>query len=117
MSPDPKLGAGPTIFLANMHVSWSIGSSRTGEGAMAKTRMILLGGLAIVAVAVGTVAVRTANFAPANLADGSDVTLAAAPAYDLDAAVRHLRDRKNVVSGTGVSVRLDLVGRRTLKKK
>src|SRR3546814_1834783 len=90
MSPDPKLGAGPTIFLANMHVSWSIGSSRTGEGAMAKTRMILLGGLAIVAVAVGTVAVRTANFAPANLADGSDVTLAAAPAYDLDAAVRHL---------------------------
>src|SRR3546814_16198644 len=52
--------------------------------------MILLGGLAIVAVAVGTVAVRTANFAPANLADGSDVTLAAAPAYDLDAAVRHL---------------------------
>src|SRR3546814_14228240 len=73
-----------------MHVSWSIGSSRTGEGAMAKTRMILLGGLAIVAVAVGTVAVRTAHFAPANLADGSDVTLAAAPAYDLDAAVRHL---------------------------
>src|SRR3546814_4165098 len=57
---------------------------------MAKTRMLLLGGLAIVAVAVGTVAVRTANFAPANLADGSDVTLAAAPAYDLDAAVRHL---------------------------
>ncbi|WP_246427286.1 M20 family peptidase [Sphingopyxis panaciterrulae] len=49
-----------------------------------------MGGLAIVAVAVGAVAVRTANFAPANLADGSDVTLAAAPAYDLDAAVRHL---------------------------
>src|SRR3546814_12715897 len=90
MSPDPKLGAGPTIFLANMHVSWSIGSSRTGEGAMAKTRMILLGGLAIVAVAVGTVAVRTANFAPANLADGSDVNLAAAPAYALAAAGRHL---------------------------
>ena len=40
---------------------------------MAKTRMILMGGLAIVAVAVGAVAVRTANFAPANLADGSDV--------------------------------------------
>src|SRR3546814_13852354 len=89
MSPDPKLGAGPTIFLANMHVSWSIGSSRTGEGAMAKTRMILLGGLAIVAVAAGTVAVRPANFAPPNLADRSAVTLAAAPACESDAACRH----------------------------
>jgi len=57
---------------------------------MARTRMIWLGGLAVIAVAAGTVAVRTATFAPANIADGSDVTLAPAPAYDLDAAVRHL---------------------------
>src|SRR3546814_4765080 len=80
MSPDPKLGAGPTIFLANMHVSWSIGSSRTGKGAMAKTRCILLGGLAMLALAVGTVAVRTATFAPANFAVASAVRLPAAPA-------------------------------------
>src|SRR3546814_5379076 len=40
--------------------------------------------------ALPILAVRTATFAPANLADGSDGTLAAAPAYDLDAAVRHL---------------------------
>ncbi len=57
---------------------------------MAKTRAILLGGLAIVAVAAGAVAVQTATFAPRDVADGSDVTLAAAPAYSLDDAVRHL---------------------------
>src|SRR3546814_11810167 len=91
MSPDPKLGAGPTIFLANMHVSWSIGSPRTGEGAMAKTRMILMGGLAIVAVAVGTVAVRTANFAPADLAGCSAVPPAPAPASYHHHALQQLR--------------------------
>ncbi|QNO26672.1 M20 family peptidase [Sphingopyxis sp. OPL5] len=57
---------------------------------MAKKRTILLGGLAIVAIIAGTVAVRTATFEPANIADGSDVRLAAVPAYDLDAAVAHL---------------------------
>lgn len=57
---------------------------------MAKTRAILLGGLAIVAVAAGAVAVQTATFAPRDVVDGSDVTLAAAPAYSLDDAVRHL---------------------------
>ena len=57
---------------------------------MGKRRTILVGGLAIIAVAAGTVAVRTATFAPGDIADGSDVRLAAAPAYDLDAAVAHL---------------------------
>lgn len=57
---------------------------------MGKRRTILLGGLAIVAVLAGTVAVRTATFAPGDIADGSDIRLAAAPAYDLDAAVAHL---------------------------
>ena len=38
----------------------------------------------------GAVAVRTATFAPKDIADGSDVRLAAVPAYDLDAAVAHL---------------------------
>jgi carboxypeptidase PM20D1 len=55
-----------------------------------KKRTILLGGLAVVAVIAGTVAVRTATFRPADIADGSDVRLAAVPAYDLDAAVAHL---------------------------
>ena len=55
-----------------------------------KKRMILLGGLALLAVVGGTVAVRTATFAPADIADGSDVQLAAAPSYDLAAAVAHL---------------------------
>jgi carboxypeptidase PM20D1 len=57
---------------------------------MGKKRAILIGGLAIVAIAAGTVAVRTATFAPKGIADGSDVRLAPAPAYDLDAAVEHL---------------------------
>lgn len=57
---------------------------------MGKRRNILLGGLAVVAIAAGVVAVRTATFEPAGIADGSDVRLAAVPAYDLDAAVGHL---------------------------
>ncbi|WP_447953108.1 M20 family peptidase [Sphingopyxis chilensis] len=57
---------------------------------MAKRRTILAGGLAIIAIGAGTVAVRTATFVPKDIADGSDVRLAAAPAYDLDAAVAHL---------------------------
>ena len=40
---------------------------------MGKGRAILAGGLAVIAVVAGTVAVRTANFAPKNIADGSDV--------------------------------------------
>lgn len=57
---------------------------------MGKRRIILTGGLAIVAVVAGTVAVRTATFAPADIADGSDIRLAAAPSYDLTAATAHL---------------------------
>jgi carboxypeptidase PM20D1 len=57
---------------------------------MARKRTILLGGLAAVAVLAGTAAIRTATFAPGDIADGSDTRLAAAPAYDLDAAVAHL---------------------------
>lgn len=57
---------------------------------MAKRRIIILGGLAVLALAAGTVAVRTAGFAPKDIADGSDIRLAAAPPYDLDAAVAHL---------------------------
>src|SRR5690606_25866323 len=63
---------------------------RQKERDMGKRRAILIGGLAIIAIAAGTVAVRTATFAPKDIADGSDVRLAAAPAYDLDAAVAHL---------------------------
>jgi len=57
---------------------------------MARRRTIFLGGLAVVAVVAGAVAVRTATFAPKDIADGSDVRLAAVPSYDLDAAVAHL---------------------------
>lgn len=57
---------------------------------MGKRRTILWGGLAIIAIGAATVAVRTATFAPKGLADGSDIRLAAAPAFDLDAAVGHL---------------------------
>ena len=57
---------------------------------MAKRRTILIGGLAILAVGAATVAVRTATFAPADIADGSDVRLADVPAYDLNAAVANL---------------------------
>ena len=57
---------------------------------MGKGRAILVGGLAVIAVVAGTVAVRTANFAPKDIADGSDVRLAAVPSYNLDEAVAHL---------------------------
>ena len=57
---------------------------------MGKRRTIILGGLALIAVGAGTVAVRTASFAPKDIADGSDVRLAAAPPYDLNAAAMHL---------------------------
>ncbi len=57
---------------------------------MGKRRVILIGGLAIIAVVAGTVAVRTASFAPKDIADGSDVRLATVPPYELDAAVANL---------------------------
>ncbi|WP_257550206.1 M20 family peptidase [Sphingopyxis sp. DBS4] len=63
---------------------------------MRKRGIIILGGVALVAVAAATVAVRTASFAPANVADGSDVRIAAAPSYDLDAAVRHLSEAAQI---------------------
>ena len=63
---------------------------------MRKRGIIILGGVALVAVAAATVAVRTASFAPANVADGSDVRIAAAPPYDLDAAVRHLSEAAQI---------------------
>ncbi len=57
---------------------------------MRKRRAIIWGGLTVVAVAAATVAVRTATFTPEGIADAGDVTLAAAPPYDLDAAIAHL---------------------------
>src|SRR3546814_1644838 len=57
---------------------------------MGKRRTILVGGLASIAIVAGTVAVRTAIFAPKDIADGSGVRLAAVPAYDLGVAVEHL---------------------------
>src|SRR3546814_4356172 len=57
---------------------------------MGKRRTILVGGLAVIAIVAGTVAVRTATFAPKDIADGSGVALAAVPVYDLAAAVEHL---------------------------
>jgi carboxypeptidase PM20D1 len=57
---------------------------------MAAKRMILIGGVAALVVAAGVVAVRTATFAPRDIADGSDVRLAPAPPYDLAAAIAHL---------------------------
>ncbi|WP_432770622.1 MAG: M20 family peptidase [Sphingopyxis sp.] len=57
---------------------------------MARKRTILLGGLAAVAAVAAVVAVRTATFAPGDIADGSDVRLAPAPTYDLAAAAAHL---------------------------
>jgi carboxypeptidase PM20D1 len=58
--------------------------------------MALIGGLSILVVGAAVVGVRTATFAPANVADGRDVKLAAAPAYDLDAAVRHLSEAAQI---------------------
>jgi len=63
---------------------------------MGKLRMALIGGLSILVVGAAVVGVRTATFAPANVADGRDVKLAAAPAYDLDAAVRHLSEAAQI---------------------
>ncbi|HEV7340132.1 MAG TPA: M20 family peptidase [Sphingopyxis sp.] len=57
---------------------------------MRKRRILLLGGLAVIAVVAGTVAVRTASFAPTDIADGSDIRLTAAPRYNLDTAVANL---------------------------
>ncbi len=57
---------------------------------MGKRRTILTGGIAVIAVMAATVAVRTATFAPSDIADGSDIRLAAAPTYDLEAAVARL---------------------------
>ena len=57
---------------------------------MGKRRTILIGGLAIIAVVAGTVAVRTATFAPNDIADGTDIRLAAVPTYNLDTAVANL---------------------------
>lgn len=57
---------------------------------MGKRRTILIGGLAIIAVTAATVAVRTVTFEPADIADGSDVRLAAAPPYDIAVAARNL---------------------------
>lgn len=57
---------------------------------MGKRRTILIGCLAVLAVVAGTVAVRTATFAPKDIADGSDIRLAAVPAYELQAAVANL---------------------------
>lgn len=63
---------------------------------MGKLRIALIGGLSILVVGAAVVGVRTATFAPANVADGRDVKLAAAPAYDLDAAVRHLSEAAQI---------------------
>jgi carboxypeptidase PM20D1 len=57
---------------------------------MRKRGILLLGGLAVIAVVAGTVAVRTASFAPTDIADGSDIRLAAAPSYNVDTAVANL---------------------------
>ncbi|WP_374394987.1 M20 family peptidase [Sphingopyxis sp.] len=63
---------------------------------MGKLRIALIGGLSILVVGAAVVGVRTSTFAPANVADGRDVKLAAAPAYDLDAAVRHLSEAAQI---------------------
>lgn len=63
---------------------------------MAKRRTILLGGLAVAAVIAGTVAVRTATFTAKDIADGSDIRLAAAPPYDIGAAVAHLGEAARI---------------------
>src|SRR3546814_13020897 len=57
---------------------------------MGKRRTILVGGLAVIAIVAGKVAVRTATFAPKDIADGSGVALAAGPGYGLAAPVEHL---------------------------
>jgi carboxypeptidase PM20D1 len=51
---------------------------------------MLLGGLAVIAIVAGTVALRTASFTPTDIADGTDIRLAAAPPYNLSTAVANL---------------------------
>jgi len=63
---------------------------------MASKKTILLGGLAVIVAVGAVVGVRTATFAPKDIADGSDVTLAPAPTYDLQAAVRHLSEAAQI---------------------
>src|SRR3546814_19151644 len=63
---------------------------RQKERDMGKRRTILVGGLAVIAIVAGTVAVRTATFAPKDIADGSGGALAAVAVYVLAAAGGHL---------------------------
>ncbi|WP_288991086.1 M20 family peptidase [uncultured Sphingopyxis sp.] len=63
---------------------------------MASKKTILLGGLAVIVAVGAVVGVRIATFAPKDIADGSDVTLAPAPTYDLQAAVRHLSEAAQI---------------------
>ena len=51
---------------------------------------IVKGAGALVVLAAAVVAVRTATFRPAAIADASDVKVAPAPAFDKDAAAQHL---------------------------
>ena len=57
---------------------------------MSMRRTVIWGGVAVLAVVAATIGVRTASFAPKDIADGRDVRLATAPPYDLAAAVGHL---------------------------
>ncbi|PZQ22102.1 MAG: peptidase M20 [Sphingopyxis macrogoltabida] len=57
---------------------------------MARKRWVAGAGIAALALVAGIVAVRTATFGAAQVADGADVRLAAAPAFDLNAAVGNL---------------------------
>ena len=57
---------------------------------MSMRRTVILGGVAVLATVALTVGVRTASFAPKDIADGRDVRLATTPPYDLAAAVSHL---------------------------
>lgn len=59
-------------------------------------RRIIWAGIGAIAIAVTSVGVRTARFSPEGLADGSDVKLAAAPDYDLKAAVTHLSEAAQI---------------------
>ncbi len=59
-------------------------------------RKIMLAGIAVIAIVVATVGVRTATFTPQGMADGSDVMLAVAPDYDLNAAVVHLSEATQI---------------------
>jgi carboxypeptidase PM20D1 len=52
-------------------------------------KSVLVAGLGVL-VLVGVIAVRTASFAPADIADGSGIKVAAAPPIDVQAAAQHL---------------------------